>query len=315
MARMKPKRILQSENARLLEDFRKDCTLRKITTTERYVGDTARFMSWAETMSLDPLKTTRRELKEYTYYLTEQGVIHATLKLNFAHINAFFDYLEAEELIESNPVPNFRKRHIRAYKSEAESQKRQIIDIEQAAMLVGTILESRDRAIMLLLLKCGLRCHELCELNVEDIDLEKLILNVHPSQKRSNRELFFDYETAEALRRWLTVRSLRRGADSKALFISASGDRIAQTRVRTICRRAATRAGLHDPQSERLDKKFTPHCCRHWFTTRLIEAGMPRDYVKELRGDARREAIDIYNHIDKKMLKESYLTCMPQLGV
>jgi len=48
---------------------------------------------------------------------------------------------------------------------------------------------------------------------------------------------------------------------------------------------------------------------------RLIEAGMPRDYVKELRGDARREAIDIYNHIDKKMLKESYLTCMPQLGI
>ena len=75
------------------------------------------------------------------------------------------------------------------------------------------------------------------------------------------------------------------------------------------------RVGLHNPNYERREDHFSPHCCRHWFTTRLIEAGMPRDYVKELRGDARREAIDIYNHIDKKMLKESYLTCMPQLGV
>ena len=309
------KRKLRPENAKLLDDFRKDCNLRKITTVRRYIGDTARFIAWAEARDLDPLKTTRKDLKDYTYYLTELGVIFSTLKLNFIRINAFFDYLEAEELIESNPVPAFRRRHIRAYKSEAESQRRQIIDIEQAAKLVGAILGSRDRAIMLLLLKCGLRCHELCELNVEDIDLEKLTLRVHPSPKRSNRELFFDYETAEALRMWLNVRPLRRGAEGEELFISIKGNRVSTKSVQVICRRAAARVGLHDSKSKRLDKKFTPHCCRHWFTTRLIEAGMPRDYVKELRGDARREAIDIYNHIDKKMLKESYLACIPQLGV
>ena len=56
---------------------------------------------------LEPLKTTRRELKDYTYYLTEQGAIYSTLKLNFAHINAFFDYLEAEELIESKSRSKF----------------------------------------------------------------------------------------------------------------------------------------------------------------------------------------------------------------
>jgi hypothetical protein len=33
---------------------------------------------------------------------------------------------------------------------------------------------------------------------------------------------------------------------------------------------------------------------------------MPKGFVKELRDDVRHEAIDIYNHIDKKELKESY---------
>ena len=42
---------------------------------------------------------------------------------------------------------------------------------------------------------------------------------------------------------------------------------------------------------------------------------MSRDFVKELRGDTRGEAIDIYNHIDKKELKESYLAHIPQLGI
>jgi integrase/recombinase XerD len=42
---------------------------------------------------------------------------------------------------------------------------------------------------------------------------------------------------------------------------------------------------------------------------------MRREFIQELRGDSRREAIDIYNHIDLKGLKEAYLACIPQLGI
>jgi integrase/recombinase XerD len=38
---------------------------------------------------------------------------------------------------------------------------------------------------------------------------------------------------------------------------------------------------------------------------------MSREFIKELRGDVRKEAIDIYNHIDKKELRESYLARGP----
>jgi len=36
---------------------------------------------------------------------------------------------------------------------------------------------------------------------------------------------------------------------------------------------------------------------------------------KELRGDSRKEAFDLYNHIDMKELKEAYLAAIPQLGI
>ncbi|UEC42055.1 MAG: hypothetical protein METHAR1v1_310023 [Methanothrix sp.] len=60
---------------------------------------------------------------------------------------------------------------------------------------------------------------------------------------------------------------------------------------------------------------ISTYCCRHWFTTHMRRSGMPREFIQELRGDVRKEAIDIYDHIDKKELRESYLAHIPQLGV
>lgn len=78
---------------------------------------------------------------------------------------------------------------------------------------------------------------------------------------------------------------------------------------------AAVRIGVHNLASERMEEHFSPHSCRHWFTTHLRRAGMRREFIQELRGDSRREAIDIYDHIDLKELKEAYLVCIPQLGI
>ncbi|HEC93554.1 MAG TPA: recombinase, partial [Candidatus Atribacteria bacterium] len=66
---------------------------------------------------------------------------------------------------------------------------------------------------------------------------------------------------------------------------------------------------------KKLEDHFSVHCFRHYFTTHLLRNGMPREYVKELRGDARNEAIDIYHHIDKDELRKSYLAHIPQLGI
>jgi integrase/recombinase XerD len=99
------------------------------------------------------------------------------------------------------------------------------------------------------------------------------------------------------------------------LFFNAEGERLNRSGVYNLVVDAAQRVDLHNPESERLEDHFGPHCCRHWFCTHLFRAGMMREFIKELRGDVRREAIDIYDHIDKKELKESCLAHIPQLGI
>ena len=42
---------------------------------------------------------------------------------------------------------------------------------------------------------------------------------------------------------------------------------------------------------------------------------MNREFLKELRGDSRREAVDIYDHIDPKELRRAYLAAIPRLGI
>jgi len=42
---------------------------------------------------------------------------------------------------------------------------------------------------------------------------------------------------------------------------------------------------------------------------------MPREFIKELREDKRRETIDIYDHIDSQELKRAYLSCIPKFGI
>jgi len=93
---------------------------------------------------------------------------------------------------------------------------------------------------------------------------------------------------------------------ASALFLSSDGERLNRSGVYNLTVEAAERVGLHDPNSERLEDHFGPHCCRHWFCTWLFRAGMRREYIKELRGDSRKEAFDLYNHIDLKELNEAY---------
>jgi integrase/recombinase XerD len=42
---------------------------------------------------------------------------------------------------------------------------------------------------------------------------------------------------------------------------------------------------------------------------------MRREYIKYLRGDTREEAIDIYDHIDDKAVRQAYLAHIPTLGL
>jgi integrase/recombinase XerD len=258
----------------------------------------------------------RTDLVGFIRYLREdRRTSQKTIENYFSTLSSFYEFLVFEGVISSNPVLPIRKRYLRRYKDNNDSHERQLISVEGAARMVRETPNIRDKAMLALLFKTGMRRGELVTLDISDVDLVENTIRLKPTAKRSNRTLFMDDEAAYLLRRWLRVREGVNRRKETALFLSIWGYRISRNDVYRAVTEAAKRVGLHNPDSERLEDHFSPHCCRHWMTTHLRRAGMRREFIQELRGDARREAIDIYDHIDHKELREAYLAHIPQLGI
>ena len=298
----------------LLDRFHEDCNLRGMVTTMDYVYRTKAYCAFLEARGKTPLNVDRDDLRAFLAQLKDKGLKFSTIEVIYTCLSAFYEFLIIEELVEYNPILPFRKYYLRRYKNDSDSEIRKLIGVEDASRLVNSILDSRDKCILVLLFKTGMRVGELSSLDVNDVDLDKGIVTLKIKKKRTNRVLFLDNEAIVVLHNWLAARKKRKGAESQALFLSKTGTRITKRTIENAIEKHAERVGLHNPGA-RLEERFTPHCCRHWFVTHLLRAGMSRDFVKELRGDTRGEAIDIYNHIDKKELRESYLAHIPQLGI
>jgi integrase/recombinase XerD len=255
-------------------------------------------------------------LEKFLGYLKfERKVKHKTIKNVFSALSTFYNYLVFYGYTNQNLVLPFRKRYLRMYKKEDKESTRKLISIEEASQLVNSILDPRDKAIAVLLAKTGVRRSELLKIDADDIDWNQYSIKLKPTPKRSNLIVYFDDEAALVLKRWLKVRE-KVNSKTRALFISyRTQDRLSRNGAYQAVAKYAQKLGLHNSESPKLEDHFGPHCFRHWFTTVLLRNGMPREYVKELRGDKRREAIDIYHHLDKEELRKAYLACIPKLGI
>ena len=301
----------------LIVQFKADCELRGLTkgTIERYVGAAKKLVRFVEASGLD-LRDDRTVLKGFLDHLRRNNLLsRKTLEGDFTSISNFYEFLAYEGYVGANPVLPFRRRYITRYKDNDEGGERKLISVEEMARLINSEMNIRNKALITLLAKTGIRRNELISLDASDVDLIEMKIRLKPTAKRTNRTVFIDDETAFILRRWLRVREGVNLKGITALFINLESDRLNRRGVYEAVTNAAERVGLHDPESDGMDDHFSPHCCRHWFTTHLRRAGMRREFIQELRGDSRKEAIDIYDHIDLKELKEAYLACIPQLGI
>jgi len=302
----------------VLEQFILDCKLRGLSekTMIGYKSCISTFIDFLSWKGLSIEDVDNQVLKEFLGYLKfERRIKHKTVKEYFSALSALYDYLAFDGKVKSNIILPFRKRYLRQYKDDFEDPQRKLLSVEEMARLVNSIMDPRDKAMAVLLAKTGIRRGELIRLDVDDINWDNYSIMLKPTPKRSNRIVFFDEECAIVLRRWLRVRE-KLNPKTKALFVSYNTlDRISRNGVWNAIVKYAIKLGFHRPDSPRLEDHFGPHCFRHWFTTWLLRNGMPREYVKELRGDKRREAIDIYHHIDGEELRRAYLACIPKLGI
>lgn len=303
---------------RLIDKFIADCELRGMTfeSIRRYKSCLLIFSTFLLKTGTEITHADRPIFKDFLQHLlNDRKVKTRTLENYFTALSAFYDYLAFENSVNANAVLPFRKRYLRRYKEGYDDPERRLLNLEEMSSLVGSIMDPRDKAVAVIFAKTGIRRGELLKLDVDSIQWKDYSITLKPTPKRSNRVVFFDDECAFVIKRWLKVRE-KLNPTTKALFVSyQSLNRFDRNGLYTAIVKYAKRLGFHKSDSTKLEDHFGPHCFRHWFTTWLLRNGMPREYVKELRGDRRSEAIDIYHHIDRQELRKAYLAYVPKLGV
>lgn len=268
-------------------------------------------------VDIEDLKKYYSKVKDRDGQLGKKQLSPETIRKHFNNLASFFEFLEFEDHIVKSPIPKFRRRYLGSILRKSNgTSRRQIITVEQMSTMVNIILDPQEKAILCTLAKTGVRVTELISMDVDDIDWIRYSIKLKPTGKRHDQSIYFDNETAKCLKRWLDVREEFARKGEKALFLNpSSGKRTTQAIANNVVKKHAMKLGLHDDTSSDLSKRFTPHCCRHWFTTHLRRAGMPREYIMELRGDARSDTMDIYDHIDEEELRAAYMECVPKLGI
>jgi integrase/recombinase XerD len=269
----------QKKDSFLVEDFVEDCELRGMTKESAYgyKSNLRIFKKFLDRERASLKEANRYHLKKFLNYLRkERGNSQKRVENYFTSLSTFYDYLVYEGVVTNNPILPFRKRYIRSYKKNSEpSHQRKLISIEEMSMLINSIMNIRDKAMLALLAKTGIRKGELTRIDLEDINWEEQSILLKPRAKRSNRLVFFDDECASVLKRWISVRSKFSPA-TNALFVSQTGNRLDKNAPGNAVNKWAEKVGLHNSKSKRMEDHFTPHCCRHWFTTWLPSSSRPR---------------------------------------
>lgn len=148
----------------------------------------------------------------------------------------------------------------------------------------------RDRCMLELMVRCGLRVSETCGLHLRDVDWKEGEIRLRPEITKGGKEAvaYLDAPTLALLERWKSVRR-HYAAGRPHLFVcirtGQRGEQLDRRRVYEMTCRRAKKAGI--------DRKVWTHMLRHTFATNALADGFTVKEVQSLmrHSDLRTTAI------------------------
>lgn len=153
----------------------------------------------------------------------------------------------------------------------------------------------RDKAIFEMMYATGVRCSELINIKLVDLDLDNRIIKVM-GKGRKERMVLFGSKAAAILEKYLNIErpSLTREMQQPYLILNYNGGQLTTRSVQRIFEMFR-----HFLQ---IDRKLTPHKIRHSFATHLLQQGVDLRIIQELLGHKTIATTEIYTHVSNQQL-------------
>lgn len=138
----------------------------------------------------------------------------------------------------------------------------------------------RNRALIMVLWRCGLRVSEALDLMPKDVDVQRGEIRVLHGKGDKSRIVALDPAAGAMLERWELERRQLGVDNSKHYFCVIShpnvGDRINSSYTRELLKRLALLAGI--------EKRVHPHGLRHTYASYLLDQGVPIEHISIMLG-------------------------------
>lgn len=242
--------------------------------------------------------------RDYLFELMKAERGRATIRLHFAALRSFYQYLTHRQGLEKNPL-----REVLLPKLERKLPV--VLTVAQVDELLAVPGETpkdrqappwmaaRDAAILEVFYGAGIRLAELAGLNVSDCDLSGGCLRV---RGKGNKERICPVgdPAVRALQQYLAIAGVREGA----LFLSKLRKRLSTRSIWALLKKYLRLSGVPVPAS--------PHKLRHSFATHLLDNGADLRSVQELLGHASLSTTQIYTHVTVDRMRRVYDEAHPR---
>jgi site-specific recombinase XerD len=261
-------------------------------TVKNYLNGLKLFVIWLDV----PIEeTTYRKIIAYMDYLLGKRLKPKTVNCYLNSVCQFYHYLaEEEEVPIVNPVkkPNIMKLPRGLPKHLKE---------EQIGILFKNLKGPRDRAMFMIMLRCGLRVEEVAHLSLGSIDLKRRILFIQDGKGAKDRIVYISNDALHALLDYLRVRPTNK---VKKVFLVEKGPLTGQSiSIRGIQKRM-------EYYANKTNLRISCHHLRHTMATQMLNADTDLSTIQDLLGHNSIRTTQRYCRISNPKVRRDYFKAM-----
>jgi site-specific recombinase XerD len=242
-----------------------------------------------------PAEISYDDIEQFIADQSARGLKAATINRRLAAVTSLYTYLAVENPDLVCPVVPYR--HL----LRTPRRLPRPVPEEELSRFFAVIKGSRDKAMFLLMLRCGLRISEVSQLKLRDLYLNESPPRLLVTGKGSKeRTVYLSKQAAFALRRYLAERPV---SDSESVFLNYKHDGLATIGIQKRLEAYRAEAGVY----------LTAHQLRHSFANDLVAADVPVTSIQKLLGHTWVTTTQTYVAANDPKVRRDFYTAVNQL--
>ncbi len=261
-----------------------------VHTLKSYMNILDHFVKWT---SMPLSEVTSKEVGLYVDHLLQKRRTPKTITCHLQTIRLFFEYLiDAEGFPMVNPVTRISIRL-------PKPLPRHLKD-DQVTRLLAILRDVRDRAMFMLMLRCGLRVQEVADLTADAVDYQRRQIFVSKGKGSKDRVVYVSEDARSALLAYLS----KRPSQGKRLFLVQKGP----MRGNPLSIRGIQKRMEYYARKSRLN--VSCHRLRHTMATQLLNADAGLATIQDLLGHGQITTTQRYCWVANLKVQRDYYKAM-----